>query len=95
MSFPENIQAEDVAADKDLGQPVDSDQRVFGRVCAADEAAENHVDGSCEEDGGQEDERGLDDVGCFAFSIVVGCRASGVSYSFALGWVLARCFLVK
>ena len=95
MSFPENIQAEDVAADKDLGQPVDSDQRVFGRVCAADEAAENHVDGSCEEDGGQEDERGLDDVGCFAFSIIVGCRASGVSYSFALGWVLARCFLLK
>jgi hypothetical protein len=90
-----DIQAEDVAANEDLGQPVDSYQRVFGRVCAEDEATEDHIDGSCEEDGRQEDECGLDDVGCFLFCVVVGCGASGVTYGFTLGWMLAYSPLLK
>jgi hypothetical protein len=90
-----DIQAENVAANEDLGQPVDSYQRVFGRVCTANEATKDHIDGSCEEDGRQEDECGLDDVGCFPFCVVVGCGASRVTYGFTLGQVLACSALVN
>jgi hypothetical protein len=79
-----NIQAKDVAANEDLRQPVDAYQRVFGRVRTADEATEDHVDGSREEDGRQEDKCGLDDVGRFVQGVVVSSGASRVAYSFTL-----------
>jgi len=88
-----DVQAENVAANKELGQPVYADQRVLSRVCAANEATEDHVDGSCEEDGCEEDERGLDDVRGFVLGVVVGCGSGGVAYGFALEWVLACVFL--
>lgn len=90
-----NVQAENVAANKELGQPVHSDQRVVGGVCTANETTENHVDGGCEENGCEEDERGLDDVGGFVLGVVVGCGSSGVSYSFTLEWVLVCVFVAK
>ena len=87
MLFSGNVQAENVAPNEELGQPVHSDQRVLSRVCAADETTEDHVDGGCEEDGCEEDERGLDDVGGYVLGVVVGCGSGGVAYGFALEWV--------
>lgn len=46
-----NLQAQDVAANEDLGEPVYPYDRVFHRVGAANETAEDHVDRCREEDG--------------------------------------------
>jgi hypothetical protein len=55
-------EAEHVAADEDLGQQAGRDHAVPLGLDGADEPAEGHVEGRCEEDGGEEDEDGLDQV---------------------------------
>jgi hypothetical protein len=83
-------ETQDIAADEDLGDPGSTDERVLGRVCALDETAQNHVDRGGEEDGGQEDESGLDDVGRFGSGVTVCCGAGRVAYRFAL-WGMLVC----
>ena len=65
---------EDVPHDKDLGQPVHSDDRILFRVNAADDTAQCHVNGGCEQGRSQEDEHVLDAVGHQAGCLVVGGR---------------------
>lgn len=51
----------DVGGHEDLGQPARPDGRVALAVDEADDAAQDHVDGSGEEGRADEDEEGLDD----------------------------------
>lgn len=74
-------EAEDVAEDEDLGQPADRDDAGALGLDGADDAAERHVEGGREEDGGEEDEEGLDDVGDeFAGQVVGYCSAAVAGY---------------
>lgn len=77
-------EAEDVAADEDLCEPGGADDGVGGGVGALDEAAEDHVDGGGEEDGGDEDEDGLYYVGHLSFEVLVGGGAGGITDGFEL-----------
>jgi len=61
-----------VAADEDLGQPCCSDGSEAFTASQLDESAEDHVDGCCEESGGEEESEGLQDVNAKVCFVVVG-----------------------
>jgi hypothetical protein len=77
-------EAENVAADEELGEPCGAYERVLYGVGSLYETSEDHVYGGCEEDGGEEDECGLNDVGCFGCGVAVCCGAGRVAYGFTL-----------
>lgn len=58
-----DAERQNVAHDKDLGEPLWPDDGMRRRVEAGDEAPEDHVDGRREEGRPQKKEQGLDDEG--------------------------------
>lgn len=75
-------EAEYITADEDLGHPGHADEREVLALAGAHQAGKRHVDGGGEEDRGEQDEEGLDNVGSQAVHVIVSNGACGVANGF-------------
>lgn len=80
-------ESDNVAGNEYFRHPLDGDEGEVLSVHGANQASEDHVDGSCEEGWGDEDEDCLDDEATYGFLVVVRPNSTGVAY--CLDW--AKC----
>lgn len=79
-------EGDDVARDEEEGEALGADEGVGFAVDAADDAAEDHVDGGGEEGWGDEDEDALDDVGDELVGFVSGGYSGSVADCLDCWW---------
>lgn len=77
-------EAQHVGPDEDFAQDGGVYEREIRAVEALDQAAEEGVDGGCEEDGGDEDEEKLCDEEAETVCVVAGSGAGSVADCFEL-----------
>ena len=75
------LQTENIAANKYLRNPLWSYNTTISRVGTQNKTAKDHVDRSREQNWGEDDKHGLDDVGIFVFCVVMRCSSANIANS--------------